>query len=78
MMPPLDGPKPNTPGRRVAPYPNEALNLGGGRWLEQTGEIVTEPSGFSCELSPKTLQYWEETALRGQGVPLNDLIEAGG
>ena len=77
MMPPPGGPKPIPPGSRVVPYPNESLALGGGRWLEQTGQVVTELPWLECELTSATLEYWEATAARG-GHVLSDLIEAGG
>ena len=72
MMPP-DRPQPPLPGRRVHPYPNEALALGGGRWLEQTGEVVTTLEGDECELKAVTLAYWEDAAVRG-GHILSELI----
>lgn len=59
----------------VAAYPNDALPLGGGRWLTTSGNIVFDlRHSHPCELKANTLAYWEAAALRGQGVPLEDLI----
>lgn len=62
------------PAGDVAPYPGSALDIGGGRWLLMTGDIVTEVVGRRCGLTSQTFRYWELAALRGQGVPLSELI----
>ena len=72
MMPPKVR-KPIPPGSRVCAYPNESLKLGGGRWLEQDGEVVTDPYGYSCDLTAETLVFWEEAAVSG-GHVLSELI----
>jgi hypothetical protein len=72
MMPP--DPQITPPAGDVAPYPGSALNIGGGRWLLMTGDIVTNIVGRRCELTSQTVRYWELAALRGQGVPLSELI----
>ena len=74
MMPPETGFKPTASPGRVVPYPNQSLRLGADVWLHQTGEVSSTRPISECELTAETLSYWEETALRGQGVPLSDLI----
>lgn len=59
----------------LVPYPGDVLTLGGGRWLNMRGEIVPNlRHGHECQLTSQTLRYWEAAALRGQGVPLSELI----
>lgn len=73
MMPPVS-PLP-IPTGDVAPYPDEALALGGGRWLTIYGKVTTHLRGqYECELTSQTLRFWETAALKGEGVPLQDLI----
>ena len=73
MMPPEHEMTP--PAGDLVAYPGEALALGGGRWLDTSGQIRLGLRGlFECQLTSQTLRYWEAAALRGQGVPLNDLF----
>ena len=75
MWPPIHPHDP--PTGDVVPYPGSALKLGDGKWLLETGEIETGNlrRGYEVELTDNTLNYWEETALRGQGKRLSELIE---
>lgn len=63
------------PAGDLVAWPNDALPLGSGRWLTTGGNIVLSlRHANECELTSQTLRYWEAVALRGQGVPLSDLI----
>lgn len=58
----------------IAPYPNEALDLGNGTWLANDGKILSKLKGeIGCDLTDQTLHYWESAAIRG-GRNLGDLI----
>ena len=73
MMPPKN-PRP-APTGDIAPYPSQALNLGGGRYMYINGDIVTKLRGaHPVELQPNTLKFWEEKAQQVHGKSLNDLI----
>lgn len=73
MMPPEFEMPP--PAGDVVPWPNEALALGGGRWLTTGGNIVLSlRHSTECQLDSQTLRYWEAAALRGQCVPLSELM----
>jgi len=56
-----------------APYPGSCLTLSGGRWLLETGEVVTELTGRKCDLTSRTRKYWEGAAGRG-GHNLSDFF----
>jgi hypothetical protein len=71
-MPPTDPIDP--PVGDIAPYPMDILTLGGNRWLDPTGRILTTEFGNPVELQPNTLKFWEATALRGTGKPLSELL----
>ena len=60
----------------VVPWPGSALILGGGKFLLETGDLVTKrPRGHRpCNLTANTLKYWEATADRGQGANLSELM----
>jgi hypothetical protein len=74
MMPPEEDEELTPPTGDVAPYPHEALDLGAGRWLLNTGEVVTKLKGFDgVDLAANTLSFWEAAAIRG-GSTLDDLI----
>ncbi len=74
MMPP-EHPPFQPPAGDLAAWPNDALPLGGGRWLTTGGNIVLSlRHAQECVLTSRTLRYWEAVALQGQGVPLNELI----
>lgn len=75
-MPPTDPIDP--PVGDVVPYPNDILILGGDRWLDMTGRIITNPFGNPCELKANTLKFWEAAALRGTGKRLTELISGDG
>ena len=72
MMPPLVPLPP--PEGDIAPYPNDILILGAGRWLDATGRILTTESGVPVELQPNTQTFWEASALRGTGKSLSKLM----
>lgn len=63
MMPPLNPIPPEDIPFDCVPYPGSELELGGGRWLTETAQIITEPRGCSVLLTPRTRKYWEGRAL---------------
>jgi hypothetical protein len=71
MMPPLN-PLP-APTGDLSPDPNSILELGGGRWLSDTGVVIYEDRGFVVGLTAQTRKYWEAAAVRA-GHKLDDLI----
>jgi len=58
----------------LSPNPNEIIYLGANRWLMPSGQIRDEENGLTVSVEPWTLKFWEDAALRGQGVTLQDLI----
>lgn len=72
MMPPLT--EPPYSDSDCAPYPNSLIALGGNRWLNRKGEVVTNTDqGTPVPITPRTRRWWEEAARRG-GNELADLI----
>jgi hypothetical protein len=68
MMPPLV-PLPQPQGD-IAPYPNDILILGAGRWLDTAGRIIHEEFGVPVSLQDNTRRYWEgRAAVAGQTLP---------
>jgi hypothetical protein len=72
MMPPLVSLPP--PEGDIAPYPNDILTLGAGRWLDMSGSIRRTPFGNPVGLQENTRAFWEAAALRGTGKALGELL----
>ena len=73
MQPPEEGTEYLYEGD-LAPNPMEVIYLGDNRWLMPSGKIRDEETGITVPVEPWTLKFWERAAMRGQGVPLQDLI----
>lgn len=74
VMPPLEPLEP--PRGDIAPYPNSVLDLGDGRYLAMSGDVVTS-SGY-CEpvqVQPNTRWYWEGRAAKA-GYTLDELLSS--
>lgn len=75
-MPPLEPVEP--PAGDVAPYPNEILQLRGGRFLTPSGEVLTQDDkprkhGNPTDLKENTRRYWEGRAAVA-GYTLDELL----
>ena len=75
MMPPEPGEELTPPTGDIAPDPDQALDLGAGNFLLNTGAVVQSLRGeYAIDLEPNMRKFWEAAAMHGQGKTLDELM----
>ena len=68
QLEPLEPPKGD-----ISPYPMSVLELGDGRYLAMSGDVLDYPFGVEVQVQPNTRRFWEKSAARG-GHTLDQLL----